>query len=132
LLNGAKKHRVTDQRGSAAGADAVATERFATGYSGIGYKPSAVRAVPLAKPAKSKAIEATAENVYADEYPLARYLYLTLNYKPNSELEPLRREFLKYVFSKDGQEIVIKQGYFPVTAAVREKSLKSVGIDPKK
>jgi phosphate transport system substrate-binding protein len=132
LLNGDYKDSVKEQPGSAGVVDAVATDKFAIGYSGIGYKTSDVRAVPLAKTAKSKAIEATADNVYADEYPLARYLYLTLNHKPNSELEPLRREFLKYVFSKDGQEIVIKQGYFPVTAAVREKSLKSVGIDPKK
>jgi phosphate transport system substrate-binding protein len=132
LLNGDYKDSVKAQPGSAGVVGAVATDKFAIGYSGIGYKTADVRAVPLAKTDKSKAIEATAENVYADEYPLARYLYLTVNHKPNSELEPLRREFLKYVFSKEGQEVVIKQGYFPVTEAVREKSLKSVGIDPKK
>jgi phosphate transport system substrate-binding protein len=132
LLAGDYKDSVKEQPGSAAVVDSVGKDKFAMGYSGIGYKTADVRAVPLAKTAKSKAIEATAENVYSDDYPLSRYLYIYVNYKPNSELDPLRREFLKYVLSKDGQETVIKDGYFPITAAARTKALKAIGVEDSK
>ena len=132
LLGGDYKDSVKEQPGSAAVVQTVASDKYAMGYSGIGYKTADVRAVPLAKNAKAKAIEATAENVYADDYPLSRYLYIYVNYKPNSELDPLRREFIAYIFSKEGQETVIKDGYYPVTAKVAEKALKSVGVEQKK
>ena len=51
-----------------------------------------------------------------------------MNYKPGSQLDPLRREFIKFVFSKQGQEAVVKDGYFPVTAAIAKESLDKVGI----
>jgi phosphate transport system substrate-binding protein len=132
LLNGDYKDSVKEQPGSAAVVESVGTDKFAMGYSGIGYKTADVRAVPLAKTAKSKAIEATAENVYSEDYPLSRSLYIYVNHKPNSELDPLRREFLKYVLSKEGQEIVVKDGYFPITAAMRTKIMKSVAIADEK
>jgi phosphate transport system substrate-binding protein len=60
---------------------------------------------------------------------MARYLYLVVNYKPTSKLEPLRREFLKFVFSKEGQQLAAKDGYYPVDAKTAAKALKMVGID---
>jgi phosphate transport system substrate-binding protein len=128
LLNGDYKDSVKEQPGSSSVVQAVASDKYAIGYSGIGYKTADVRAVPLAKNSKSKVIEATAENAYKGEYPLARFLYIYVNYKPNSELDPLRREFIKYIFSREGQQDVIKDGYFPITATVRDRALKSVGI----
>ena len=62
------------------------------------------------------------------ESPLARFLYLYVNHKPGTELDPLRREFIKYIFSKDGQEDVVKDGYFPVPATIANKTLSSLGI----
>ena len=94
----------------------VASDKYAIGYSGIGYKTADVRAVPLAKDAEAKPVEAIPENAYTGEYPLARFLYIYVNYKPKSELDPLRREFIQYIFSKEGQRDVIKDGYFPVPA----------------
>jgi len=128
LLNGDYKDSVKEQPGSSAVVQGVASDKYAMGYSGIGYKTADVRAVPLAKNAKSKVIEAVPENAYTGEYPLARPLLIYVNYKPKSELDPLRREFLKYVFSKQGQQDVIKDGYFPVRAPMVMKALTSVGI----
>ena len=51
-----------------------------------------------------------------------------MNYKPKSELDSLRREFIKYVFSKQGQQDVIKEGYIPVLPPIAFKALSSVGI----
>ncbi|HEV3115493.1 MAG TPA: PstS family phosphate ABC transporter substrate-binding protein [Gemmataceae bacterium] len=129
LLNGDYKDSVKEQPGSSSVVQGVASDRYAIGYSGIGYKTADVLAVPLAKNGKAKAIEAVAENAYKGEYPLARFLYIYVNHRPNEPLDPLRREFVKYIFSKEGQQDVIRDGYFPVKAAIALKALKSVGIE---
>ena len=72
LLNGDYKATVKEQPGSSAVVQGVATDKYAIGYSGIGYKTADVRAVPLAKNNKTKPIEAVAANAYKGEYPLAR------------------------------------------------------------
>jgi phosphate transport system substrate-binding protein len=128
LGKGDYKDSVKEQPGSSAVVQGVATDKGGIGYSGIGYKTADVRAVPLASDASSDAVEATPENAYTGEYPLARYLYLYVNYKPGSDLDPLRREFIKYIFSKQGQMDVVKDGYYPVTASIARKTLESVGI----
>ncbi|MCC7299571.1 MAG: phosphate ABC transporter substrate-binding protein [Verrucomicrobia bacterium] len=128
LGKGDYKDSVKEQPGSSAVVQGVATDKGAIGYSGIGYKTADVRAIPLARDAFSYPVEPTPENAYSGEYPLARYLYLYVNYKPGSELDPLRREFIKYIFSKQGQMDVIKDGYFPVPANIARKTLESVGI----
>jgi phosphate transport system substrate-binding protein len=128
LLNGDYKDSVKEQPGSSSVVQGVASDKYAIGYSGIGYKTADVKAVPLARNAKAKVIEAIPENAYTGQYPLARFLLIYVNYKPKSELDPLRREFIKYVFSKQGQQDVIKDGYFPVLADIAMNALKSVGI----
>jgi phosphate transport system substrate-binding protein len=55
-------------------------------------------------------------------------LFLATNYKPTSKLEPLRREFIRFIYSKEGQELAVKDGYFPVDATIAAKALKMVGI----
>jgi len=130
LFQGDFKDSVKEQAGSSAVVQAVASDKYGIGYSGIGYKTADVRAVPLsadtgANPAFVAAVE---ENAYSGEYPLARFLYLAVNYKPGSELDPLRREFVMYVFSNEGQMNVLKDGYYPVTAAIAREELAAVGI----
>jgi phosphate transport system substrate-binding protein len=87
-----------------------------------------VIAVPLAEAEGDDYVTATPDNAYGGDYPLARPLWLSVNYKPGSSLDPLRREFVKYVFSKQGQLDVVKDGYFPVTAAVAAENLEKIGI----
>jgi phosphate transport system substrate-binding protein len=128
LRNGDYKDAVKEQPGSSAVVQGVASDKYGIGYSGIGYKTADVLAVPLAASAKAKPIAAVPENAYTGEYPLHRFLLIYVNYKPKSELDPLRREFIKYVFSKQGQEDVIKDGYFPITSGIAAKALNSVGI----
>jgi phosphate transport system substrate-binding protein len=132
LLNGDYKDAVKEQPGSSAVVQSVAADKYAIGYSGIGYKTADVHAVPLAKNDKSKPVEANQENAYSGDYPLARVLYVYVNYEPNSKLDPLRREFIRFIFSKEGQEDVTRAGYFPIPEKQAEKSLKSVGIEGKK
>lgn len=128
LFGGDYKSTVKEQPGSSSVIQGVANDRGGIGYSGIGYKTADVRAVPLAKKAGDKMIPATDEYAYTGEYPLSRMLLLTVNYKPGSKLDPLRREFIKYIFSKQGQEIVVRDGYYPVNAALAKQMLEKVGI----
>jgi len=126
LGKGDYKDSVKEQPGSSAVVQGVARDKGGIGYSGIGYKTADVRVVPLSKEQGGTAVPATAETV--EDYPLARFLWLSVNYKPNSQLEPLRREFIKYIFSQQGQEAVVKDGYIPVPAVVAKRALSQVGI----
>lgn len=128
LFKGDYKDTVKEQPGSSSVIQAVANDKGGIGYSGIGYKTADVRAVPLAAKSGDKFIPATEEYAYTGEYPLARFLYLTVNYKPGSSLDPLRREFIKYIFSQQGQRIVVKDGYFPISAKIAKQQLEKVGI----
>ncbi len=127
LANGDYKDSVKEQPGSASVVQGVANDKYAIGYSGIGYKTADVKAVPLAHEG-DKFIPASAEYAYTGEYPLQRFLLLTVNYKPRAELDPLRREFIRYIFSRQGQQDVVKDGYFPVSNKIAERALGAVGI----
>ena len=128
--NGDFRDRVNEQPGSTAVIASVGENRFAMGYSGIGYRTEAVKPILLSPKKGEPAIAPSEENAYTGKYPLARYLLLAVNYKPTSKMEPLRREFIKFIFSKEGQELAVKDGYFPVDAKTATRALKMVGIDP--
>jgi phosphate transport system substrate-binding protein len=128
LFKGDFKPSVKEQPGSSAVVQAVATDRFGIGYSGIGYRTADVRAVPLAAKAGAPAIDTDPAFAYSGEYPLARQLYLSVNVKPGTTLDPLRQEFLRYVLSSSGQSDVKKDGYLPLPAAVAKRALQAAGI----
>jgi phosphate transport system substrate-binding protein len=126
LKNGDFKDTVKEQPGSASVVQGVTVDRYGIGYSGIGYATAGVRAVPLAEKAGGKAYEATPEYAYAGTYPLARFLYVYINKTPSNALDPLTREFVRLVLSREGQEVVVKDGYFPIPAMIAEEELAKV------
>jgi phosphate transport system substrate-binding protein len=126
LKNGDYKDEVKEQPGSASVVQGVTVDRFAIGYSGIGYATAGVKAVPLAETEGGKCVEATADNAYAGTYPLARFLYVYINKAPGKGLDPLTREFVKLMVSKEGQEAVVKDGYFPIPATIAKEELNKV------
>ena len=126
LKNGDYKDEVKEQPGSASVVQGVTVDRFAAGYSGIGYATAGVRAVPLAEKEGGKCYEADPDNAYAGTYPLARFLYVYVNKAPGKALDPLTREFVKLVLSKEGQEVVVKDGYFPIPASVAKEELGKI------
>jgi len=123
LCKGDFKNNVNEQPGSASVVQSVSSSLNGIGYSGIGYKTSGVRAVPLAKAEGDAFVEATPDNAIAGSYPLARFLYVYVNKHPNKPLSPLEREFLKMVLSRSGQNVVVKDGYIPLPARVVAKEL---------
>ncbi|MCG2633817.1 MAG: phosphate ABC transporter substrate-binding protein PstS family protein [Gammaproteobacteria bacterium] len=126
LCKGDYKGTVNEQPGSASVVQSVTTSLNSIGYSGIGYKTSGVRAVPLAKKAGGPFIEASADTAATGAYPLSRFLYVYVNKHPNKPLAPLDREFLKLVLSKVGQEVVVKDGYIPLPAAVLDAEIEKL------
>ena len=123
MCKGDYKNNVNEQPGSASVVQSVSSSLNGIGYSGIGYKTSGVRAVPLAKSAGKPFVEATPDNAIKGRYPLARFLYIYVNKHPNKPLTPLESEFLKMVLSKVGQKVVVKDGYIPLPAKVAKQEL---------
>ena len=126
LKNGDFKDTVKEQPGSAAVVQGVTVDRFGVGYSGIGYATAGVRAVPLTEKDGGKCVEATADNSYSGAYPLARFLYVYVNKAPGKALDPLTREFVKLIVAREGQEGVLKDGYFPIPATIAKEELSKI------
>jgi phosphate transport system substrate-binding protein len=129
LGKGDYKDHVKEQPGSASVVQGITEDRFAIGYSGIGYTTSGVRAIALSKDADGEMFAPTFDNVVNKTYPLARYLYMYVVKEPGKDLDPLVREFMKFVLSKEGQEIVVKDGYLPIPAKVAKTEI--VKLDEK-
>ena len=128
LCKGDYKSSVNEQPGSASVVQSITQSLNGIGYSGIGYKTTGVRAVPLAKAGSTDYIDANPDNAISGKYPLARFLYVYVNKHPNKPLSPLEGEFVKLVLAQEGQQVVVKDGYIPLPAKVASKALKSLGL----
>ncbi|WOT04258.1 PstS family phosphate ABC transporter substrate-binding protein [Shewanella youngdeokensis] len=127
LCKGDFKANVNEQPGSASVVQSVSQSLNAIGYSGIGYKTAGVKAVAVSKKGTNY-VAATAENAASGKYPLSRYLYVYINKHPNKALSPMDREFIRYILSQQGQQIVEKDGYVALPLNVIKKDLKKAGI----
>jgi phosphate transport system substrate-binding protein len=126
LKNGDYKDTVKEQPGSASVVQGVTEDRYGIGYSGIGYRTSGVKVVPLAETTTFS--DGNYADVVAGKYPLNRFLYLYINRAPGKPLDPLVKEFVSFILSKEGQEGVVKDGYMPLTEKlVKEELVKITG-----
>jgi phosphate transport system substrate-binding protein len=126
LNKGDYKDTVKEQPGSATVVQSITEDRYAAGYSGIGYRTSGVRPVPIAENDGDLAYEATSANVISEKYPISRYLNVYILKHPDKPLDPLLREFVRYIFSKEGQQVVVKDGYIPLSAEQAAKELEQI------
>ena len=127
LFGGDFSAEVREQPGSSTVIQGVASDMNGIGYSGIGYATADVRAVPLSMEG-GECFEPTAEAASSGDYPLARFLFIYMNVDPNAEMEPLRAEFVRYVYSQEGQQDVVRAGFFPVVNAIAERDLRAFGL----
>ena len=132
LCKGDYRNTVNEQPGSASVVQSVSASINGIGYSGIGYTTSSVRAIPLSKETGKEFVSANPENAIAGKYPLSRFLYVYVNKAPGKPLPPLTAEFVKLVLSREGQEVVVKDGYIPLPAGVAERELSKIQSSPKK
>ncbi|WP_367987144.1 PstS family phosphate ABC transporter substrate-binding protein [Vibrio sp. NTOU-M3] len=128
LCGGDFKNSVNEQPGSASVVQSVASAINTIGYSGVGYQVTGVKLLPIARHGEAY-IEATQDNILSGKYPLSRYLYVYVNKHPTKPLSPIEREFIRFIYSQEGQELVAKDGYVPISAEFAAQELKKVGIE---
>lgn len=121
LCGGDFKPGINEQPGSASVVQGVSESLNGIGYSGIGYMTSGVKALALDADGSGNCVAPSAEAAVAGTYPLSRLLYVYVNKAPNEPLNPLEREFFRLVLSRQGQEVVLRDGYIPLPAAVAER-----------
>jgi len=129
LCKGDYKNSVNEQPGSASVVQGVSESLNGIGYSGIGYRTASVRTVPLAKKSDGAFVDATPANAVTGKYPLSRFLYVYVNKAPNDDLEPIVGEFMKMVLSRQGQEVVAKDGYVPLPSKVVTRYLQQLALN---
>ena len=86
-----------------------------------------LKVVAVSKTADGPAIPLTSDNVANRSYPLIRDAYVYVNKPPGRELDPKVREFLRFVLSREGQQIIAKNGpYSPLTPEYVHAQLKKL------
>ncbi|MEH0673758.1 phosphate ABC transporter substrate-binding protein PstS family protein [Vibrio scophthalmi] len=127
LCGGDFKNNVNEQPGSASVVQSVASAINTIGYSGVGYQVSGVKLLPIAKEGEDY-IAPSYQNILTGRYPLSRYLYVYVNKHPDKPLPPIEREFIRFIYSKQGQALVSKDGYVPLSPEIAQQELEKVGL----
>lgn len=107
----------------------LSKDRYGISYSNEGYiRPEhAVRLVALAEKEGGPYLELNIDNVRNRTYPLLDETYVYIDRKPGMPLDPLVKEFLRYILSREGQTAVMEDGkYLPLTAEVVSEQLKKL------
>jgi len=99
-----------DMQGSKDVVDLVTKTPCAIGYSGMGYITADVKVLCLAKDASSPCVAPTPAAAKSGEYPLSRWLYMFTIGEPQGHV----KEYLDWILSPAGQQIVAQNGYVPV------------------
>ena len=104
----------------------AAEDRYAIGYTGVAYVDAPVKMLALGESESGPFLAPSYENVARATYPLSRLIFFNVNKAPGKALDPALTEFLRFVLSREGQQIVREQGlYLPLRAnqAVQARAL---------
>lgn len=115
-LGGKEKETALVEPGAASVVLAIMKDPYAIGYSGIGYRTSKVKPLRIASKQEGPFIEASFDTATNGTYPLRRLLYLYVNQPPQGERSPVVSEIIKFAVSRDGQQAVVKAGFYPLPA----------------
>ena len=126
LFGGDFSPEVREQPGSSTVIQGVAADLGGIGYSGVGYGTADVRALEIRG---EDGVCYSTDDAPSGDYPIARFLFVYMNVNPNEPLEPLRAEFVRYVYSQQGQQDAVRAGFFPVTARIADLDLEAFGLN---
>lgn len=127
LKDGELKPDVQEMQGAASLMLAIGRDPLGVGYAGTGLQGSFAKAVPLASQPDEPAVPPSAENVANKTYPLRRTLYLYANQDVEKKFrDPVMQEFLKFINSREGQQVVARTQFYPLSKEVLEKNLQVV------
>jgi phosphate transport system substrate-binding protein len=95
---------------------AISNDPLGIGYAGVLFQElTTVKILAIAERAGEPFVKPSAETVRQGIYPMGRKLFLYANKAPNQELTPLVREFLEFANSREGQEMVVQSGFYPLS-----------------
>ncbi|MBV8036146.1 substrate-binding domain-containing protein [Roseateles sp.] len=95
----------------------IAADPEGIGYAGMAYTDAPVKLIPLVEKAGDPPQAPTYENVALASYPLSRLIYFNTNKAPGKPLNPVLEEFLRFVLSREGQQVVLEHArYIPLRA----------------
>jgi phosphate transport system substrate-binding protein len=109
--------------------EALAGNKYAIGIAGLMHAKNYPHLKVLAIVPRSggAAVALTPENVLQRKYPLIRDAYFYVNKPPGGKLDPKVREFMRFVLSREGQEVMARVGYYyPLDAAYLREQLKKL------
>ena len=102
----------------------VAKDKCGVTFAYPGLQDANARLVPIARDSNSPYVQPTLETVRDRTYPLALELYAYTDQLPSQPMDPRIREFLRFVLSRQGQEIVQADGkWLPLTADLSRAEL---------
>lgn len=128
LLGGAMREDIQNHVSNVDMVKEIAKNPAAIGFAGITYGIPEVRAVPLALAEGEDFVAVDSPEADRGAYPLVRRLQLVVKRDPAQELRPIEREFIKYIFSTQGQEDVVKAGFQAIPAQPAHVALDAVGL----
>ena len=95
----------------------IADDRYGIGYSGLAYIDASVKVLPLVEKPDAPPVAPTYENVALATYPLSRLIFFNTNKAAGKPLDPALDEFLRFVLSREGQQVVLEHAsYVPLRA----------------
>ncbi len=98
-------------------AQRIAQDRFGIGYSGLAYLDQPVKVIALSAGPGQPYVPPTYEAVALATYPLSRLTFFNANKAPGKPLNPALEEFLRFVLSREGQQVVLDHArYIPLRA----------------
>jgi len=111
---------ISELNGSSEVVENVAKTPSGIGYSGMGYKNAHVNWLKISNKKGETAVEPGAEAARSGSYPISRKLYIYTAGEPTGEV----KAFIDWILSPDGQKIVEKEGFVPLTAGAAKADAK--------
>jgi len=120
LANGQWREGIQSQHTVIPLSDRVAADKYAISYTGLAWDTNPnTKVLKLAVHPGDPYFEPSFDNVASQKYPLSRVIYIFINREPGKPINPVLREFIRYVLSQQGQQAVIQDAIFtPLPAAM--------------
>jgi phosphate transport system substrate-binding protein len=125
LKGGRPRDDISQQDDASMVYDRVAADKSAAGFATVIGRPDTVRPLAL-DDGNGRSHGPTHAALRAGRYPLARRFHIYVNKRPGKPLDPVVREFLRYVFSRDGAEAVTSAHRVPLAKEMAEDMLELV------
>lgn len=124
LCGGDFKASVKELPSSSSVIHSVAFSAGGLGYSAYGFQTAGVKMLGIHH--QGRTVYPDEVSIASGKYPFSRTLYFVLNKAPDKPLEPLLAEFIRFIFSKQGERITRQEGYIPIPSDKKTRELRKL------